>query len=111
MSPPRDRIIVDKLCHIVTNLALRHTGVTPHGPVLSLGNWGAMPTIHWVFLSLLFWRKSGCSDPKVFIPLTAHGLTSLPHPYRLHSYVLNTHHFPCVAKRHGFVTLSLLNLP
>ena len=26
---------MDKLCHIVTNLELRHTGVTPHGPVLS----------------------------------------------------------------------------
>ena len=108
VSCPRDGIRVDKLCHIVTNLALRHTGVTPHSPVLSLGNLSAMSTICWVFLLLLFWRKSGCSDPKVFIPLTAHGLTSLPRPYRLHSYVLNTHHFPCVAKRHGLVTLLLL---
>ena len=44
----------------------------------------------------------------MFIPLSAHGLTSLPHPYRLHSYVLNTHHFPCVAKCHGLATLLLL---
>ena len=44
----------------------------------------------------------------MFIPLSAHGLTSLPRPYRLHSYVLNTHHFPCVAKRHGLATLLLL---
>ena len=77
-------------------------------PVLSLGNWSAMPTIRWVFLLLLFWRKSGCSETKVFILLTAQDLTSLPRPYRLHSYVLNTHHFPCVAKRHGLVTLLLL---
>ena len=40
--------------------------------------------------------------------LSAHGLTSLPRPYRLHSYVLNTHHFPCVAKCHGLATLLLL---
>ena len=99
---------MDKLCHIVTNLELRHTGVTPHGPVLSLGNWSAMSTIRWLFLLLLFWRKLVCSDPNVFIPLSAHGLTSLPRPYRLHSYVLNTHHFPCVAKRHGLATLLLL---
>ena len=77
-------------------------------PVLSLGNWSAMPTTRWVFLLLLFWRKSGCSETKVFILLTAQGLTSLPRPYRLHSYVLNTHHFPCVAKHHGLVTLLLL---
>ena len=108
MSHPRDGIRVDKLCHIVTNLELRHTGVTLHGPVLSLGNWSAMPTICWVFLLLLFWRKSGCSDPSVFIRLSAHGLTLLSRPYRLHSYVLNTHHFPCVAKRHGLATLLLL---
>ena len=99
MSRPRDGITVDKLCHIENNLG--HTGVTPHGLVLSLGNWSAMSTIRWMFLLLLFWRKSGYSDSKVFIPLSAHGLTSLPRPYRLHSYVLNTHHFPCVAKRHG----------
>ena len=37
-----------------------------------------------------------------------HGLTSLPRPYRFHSYVLNTHHFPCVAKCHGLATLLLL---
>ena len=80
VSHPWGRIRVDKLCHIVTNLALRHTGVTPHSPVLSLGNWSAMPTIRWVFLLLLFWRKSGCSDPKMVITLTAHGLTSLPRP-------------------------------
>ena len=85
-----------------------HAGVTPHSPVLSLGNWSAMTTICWMFLLLLFWRKSGCSDPNVFIPLSAHGLTSLPRPYRLHSYVLNTHHFPCVAKHHGLATLLLL---
>ena len=89
------------------NLVLRHTGVTPHGLVLSLGNWSAMSTIRWVFLLLLFWRKSGYSDSKVFIPLSAHGLTSLSRPYRHHSYVLNTHHFPCVAKRHGLATLLL----
>ena len=105
VSCPRDRIILDKLCHIVTNLELSHTGVTPHGPVLSLGNWSAMFTILWVFILLLFWRTSGCSDPNVFILLSAHGLTSLPHPYRLHSDVLNTRHFPCVAKRDGFATL------
>ena len=99
---------MDKLCRIVTNLELRHTGVTPHGPVLSLGNWSAMSTIRWLFLLLLFWRKSVCSDPNVFIPVSAHGLTSLPCPYRLHSYVLNTHYFPCVAKRHGLATLLLL---
>ena len=68
----------------------------------------AMSTIRWVFLLLLFWRKSGYSDSKLFIPLSAHGLTSLPRPYRLHSYVLNTHHFPCVTKRHGLATLLLL---
>ena len=67
-----------------------------------------MSTIRWVFLLLLFWRKSGYSDSKVFILLSAHGLTSIPHPYRLHSYVLNTHHFPCVAKCHGLATLLLL---
>ena len=44
---------MDKLCHIVTNLELRHTGVTPHGPVLNLGNWSAMSTIRWLFLLLL----------------------------------------------------------
>ena len=77
LSRPRDGNRLERLCHIVTYLALRHTGVTPHSPVLSLGNWSAMPTIRWVFLLLLFWRKSGCSDSKVFIPLTAHGLTSL----------------------------------
>ena len=99
---------MDRLCHIVTNLELGHTGVTPHGPVLSLGNWSAMSTIRWLFLLLLFWRKSVSSDPNVFIPLSAHGLTSLPRPYRLHSYVLNTHLFPCVAKRHGLATLLLL---
>ena len=108
VSDPQDGIRVDKLCHIVTKLDLRHIGVTPHSPVLSLGNWSAMPTIRWVFLLLLFWRKSGCSNPNVFILLPAHGLTSLPCPYRLHSYVLNTHHFPCVAKRHGLATLLLL---
>ena len=54
VSRSRDGIRVDKLCHIVTNLALRHTGVTPHGPLLSLGNWTAMPTICCVFLLLLF---------------------------------------------------------
>ena len=85
-----------------------HHRPAPHGLVLSLGNWSAMSTIRWVFLLLLFWRKSGYSDSKVFIPLSAHGLTSLPHPYRLHSYVLNTHHFPCVAKHHGLATLLLL---
>ena len=106
VSRPQDRIRVEILCHIY--LALRHTGVTPHGPVLSLGNWSAMPTIRWVFLLLLFWRKSGCSDHKVFIPLSAHGLTSIPRPYRLHSFALNAHHFPCVAKRHGLMTLLLL---
>ena len=99
---------MDRLCHIVTNLELGHTGVTPHGPVLSLGNWSAMSTIRWLFLLLLFWRKSVSSDPNVFIPLSAHGLTSLPRPYRLHSYVLNTHLFPCVAKHHGLATLLLL---
>ena len=78
---------MDKLCHIVTNLELRHTGVTPHGPVLSLGNWSAMSTIRWLFLLLLFWRNLVCSDPNVF---------------------MNTHHFPCVAKRHGIATLLLL---
>ena len=57
-----------------------------------------------VFL-LLFWGKSGCSD---IIPLSAHGLTSLPRPYRLHSFVLNAHHFPYVAKRHGLMTILLL---
>ena len=67
-----------------------------------------MSTICWLFLLLLFWRKSGYSDSKVFIPSSAHGLTSLPHPYRLQSYVLNTHHFPCVTKRHGLATLLLL---
>ena len=67
-----------------------------------------MFTICWVFLLLLLWRKSGCSESKVFIPLSAHGLTPLPRPYRLHSYVLNTRHFPCVAKRHGLVALLLL---
>ena len=67
-----------------------------------------MSTIRWLFLLLLFWRKSVSSDPNVFIPLSAHGLTSLPRPYRLHSYVLNTHLFPCVAKRHGLATLLLL---
>ena len=108
VSRPWDGITVDKLCHIENNLVLRHTGVTPHGPVLSLGNWSAMSTIRWVFLLLLFWRKSEYSDSKVFIPLSANGLTSLPRPYRLHSYVLNTHHFPCVAKRHGLATLLLL---
>ena len=108
MSRPRDGITVDKLCHIENNLVLGHTGVTPHGLVLCLGNWSAMSTIRWVFLLLLFWRKSGYSDSKVFIPLSAHGLTSLPRPYRLHSYVLNTHHFPCVAKRQGLATLLLL---
>ena len=108
VSRPRDGITVDKLCHIENNLVLRHTGVTPHGLVLSLGNWSAMSTIRWVFLLLLFWRKSGYSDSNVFILLSAHGLTSLPCPYRLYSYVLNTHHFPCVAKRHGLATLLLL---
>ena len=107
-SRPEDEITVDKLRHIANNLVLRNTGVTPHGPVLSLGNWSAMSTIRWVFLLLLFWRKSGYSDSKVFIPLSAHGLTSLPHPYRHHSYVLNTHHFPSMAKRHGLATLLLL---
>ena len=67
-----------------------------------------MTTIRWLFFLLLFWRKLVCSDSNVFIPLSAHGLTSLPRPYRLHSYVLNTHHFPCVAKRHGLATLLLL---
>ena len=67
-----------------------------------------MFTIRWVFLLLLFWRRSGYSDSKVFMPLSAHGLTSLLQPYRLHSYMLNTHHFLCVAKRHGLVTLLLL---
>ena len=38
VSHPRDGITVDKLCHIANNLVLRHTGVTPHSPVLSLGN-------------------------------------------------------------------------
>ena len=108
VSRPQDGITVDKLRHIANNLVLRNAGVTPHGPVLSLGNWSVMSTIHWVFLLLLFWRKSGYSYSKVFIPLSDHGLTSLPRPYRLHSYVLNTHHFPCVAKRHGLVTLLLL---
>ena len=108
VSRPRDGITVDKLCHIENNLVLGHTGVTPHGLVLSLGNWSAMSTIRLVFLLLLFWRKSGYSDSKAFIPLSAHGLTSLPHPYRLHSYVLNTHHFPYVAKRQGLATLLLL---
>ena len=61
-----------------------------------------------MFLLLLLWRKSACSDPNVFIPLSAHGLTSLPCPYRLHSYVLNTHHFPCVAMRQSLATLLLL---
>ena len=52
--------------------------------------------------------SSVCSDPNVFIPLSAHGLTSLPCPYILCSCVLNPHHFPCVAKHHGPVTLLLL---
>ena len=80
VSRPLDGIRVDKLCQMVTNLALRHTDVTPHGPVLSLGNWSAMPTIRWVFLLLLFRRKSGCSEPNVFIILSAHGLSSLHAP-------------------------------
>ena len=67
VSHPRDGITVDKLCHIANNLVLRNTGVTPHGPVLSLGNWRAISTIRWVFHLLLFWRKSGYSDAKVFI--------------------------------------------
>ena len=108
VSCPQDGITVDKLRHIANNLVFRNTGVTFHGPVLSLGNWSAMSTICRVFLLLLFWRKSGYSDTKVFIPLSAHGLTSLPRPYRLHSYVMNTHHFPCVTKRHGLATLLLL---
>ena len=44
----------------------------------------------------------------MFIPLSAHGLTSLPCPYRLHSYVLKTHNFPCAAKRQGLETILLL---
>ena len=40
--------------------------------------------------------------------ILAHGLTSIPRPYRLHSFVLNAHHLPCVAKRHGLMTLLLL---
>ena len=106
VSHPQDRIAVDKLRHTANNLVLRNIGVTPHSPVLSLVL--AMSTFHWVFLLLLFWRKSGYTDFKVFIPLSAHGLTSLPCPYRLHRYVLNRHHFPCVAKRHGFTTLLLV---
>ena len=52
VSRPQEGITVDKLCHIENNLVLRHTGVTPHGLVLSLGNWSTMSTIRWVFRSL-----------------------------------------------------------
>ena len=67
-----------------------------------------MNTIRWMVLLLIFWRKSGCSNPNVFISLCAHGLTSLPRPNRLHSYIKNAQHFPFVAERHGLVTLLLL---
>ena len=108
LSHLQDRITLDRLLYITNNFVLRYTGVTAHGPVLSLGNWSAMFTICWVILLLLFWRKSGCSESKLLIQLSAHGLTSLPCPYRLHSYVLNTHHFPCVAKCHGLAARLLL---
>ena len=105
---PQDGIPVDTLLDITNNLVLSHTGVTPHGAVLSLADWSAMFAIRWVFFLMLFWRKSGCSESKVFIPLSAHGLTSLPCPYRLHRIVLNTHHLSHVAKCHGIVALLLL---
>ena len=78
VSCPWDGITVDKLLDITNNLVLRYTGVTPHGPVLSLGNWSAMFTIRWVFLLLLFWRKPGCSESKVFIPLSWSYFITMP---------------------------------